>query len=139
QLIIMALPNDHTGGTSPGKPTPAAQVADNDLAMGRIIEALSKSKFWESTAVLAIEDDPQNGWDHVSGYRTTCYVAGGYVKRHAVVSAQYNTTSVVRTIELMLGLPPMNLLDASATPMTACFAEAADLAPFTAVPNQQAL
>ncbi|MEA3210255.1 MAG: hypothetical protein QOE70_3312 [Chthoniobacter sp.] len=136
QLIIMLLPNDHTSGTSPGKPTPAAMVADNDLALGRIVEAVSKSKFWPETCIFAIEDDPQAGWDHVSGYRTTCYVASPYARRGATVSTQYNQTSVVRTIELMLGLPPMNIMDASATPMSDCFTETPNLAPFMAVPNQ---
>jgi hypothetical protein len=139
QLMIMALPNDHTGGTSPGKPTPAAQVADNDLALGQIVQAISKSKFWGETAIFAIEDDPQSGWDHVSGYRTTCYVASAYAKRHAVIGTQYNTTSLVHTIELILGLPPMNIMDASATSMSDCFSETPDLTPFAAVPNQQPL
>ena len=135
-LVIMLLPNDHTGGTSPGAPTPGAQVADNDLAFGQIVEALSHSKFWPETCIFAIEDDPQNGWDHVSGYRTTCYVASPYTKRGAVIGTQYNQTSIVRTMELMLGLPPMNIMDATATPMTDCFTDVANLAPFTSVPNQ---
>src|SRR5256885_15449232 len=101
------LPNDHTDGTNPGAPTPAAQMADNDLAFGRIVEAVSHSRFWKDTCILAIEDDPQSGWDHVSGYRTTAYVASPYTKRSEVVHTQYNTTSVLRTIELILGLPPM--------------------------------
>ncbi|MDB6152727.1 MAG: Phosphoesterase family protein [Chthoniobacteraceae bacterium] len=136
QLIIMLLPNDHTAGTNPGKATPAAMVADNDLAFGRIIEALSKSKFWPGTCLFAIEDDPQAGWDHVSGYRTTAYVASPYTKRGQTISTQYNQTSVVRTIELILGLPPMNIMDASATPMTDCFSETPNLTPFVSVPNQ---
>ncbi len=139
QLVIMALPNDHTGGVSPGKPTPGAQVADNDLAMGQIVEALSRSRFWRDTALFALEDDPQNGWDHVSGYRSTVYVAGAHVKRHAVIGTAYNTTSVVRTIELILGLPPMNIMDASATPMGDCFMDSPDLTPFTSVPNREPL
>ena len=138
-FIIMLLPNDHTGGTGAGTPTPAAQVADNDLAMGQIVEALSHSKFWPDTCLFAIEDDPQNGWDHVSGYRTTCYVVSPYTKRSAVVSTQYNQTSLVRTMELMLGLPPMNIMDATATPMADCFTDTPDLTPFTAVPNQVSL
>ncbi len=139
QLIVMTLPNDHTGGTAPGHPTPAAQVADNDLALGQIVEALSHGKYWSDTVLFALEDDPQNGWDHISGYRSTVYVASGYARRNTVVSTQYNTTSVIRTIELMLGLPPMNIMDASATPMSDCFAEAPNLAPFDAVPAQQPL
>ena len=136
QLMIMLLPNDHTAGTPANKPTPAAMIADNDLAFGRIVEALSKSKFWPETCVFAIEDDPQNGWDHVSGYRTTCYVASPWTKRGETISTQYNQTSIVRTIELILGLPPMNIMDATATPMSDCFTNTSDLRPFAAVPNQ---
>ena len=86
-------------------------------------------------AIFAIEDDPQAGWDHVSGYRTTAYCVSPYAKRGAVVSTQYNTTSVLRTIEQILGLPPMNQFDASATPMFDCFQETPDLTPFTHVAN----
>ena len=135
QLMIICLPNDHTSGTSPGSPTPAATVADNDLAFGRIVEALSHSPFWREMAILAIEDDPQGGWDHVSGYRTTAYVASPYAKRGAVVSTQYNTTSLLRTLEQILGLPPMNQFDASAVPMWDAFTDTPDFAPFVAVPS----
>ena len=135
-FTLIFLPNDHTGGTRGRGPTPGAQVADNDLALGQIVEALSKSKFWPETCVFAIEDDPQSGWDHVSGYRTTCYVASPYTKRGTRVSTQYNQLSVLRTMELMLGLPPMNQLDATATPMSDCFRVAPDLTPFVARPNQ---
>ena len=86
-------------------------------------------------AILAIEDDPQNGWDHVSGYRTTAYVASPYARRRAVVSTQYNTTSLLRTIEQILGLPPMNQFDASAEPLRDCFTDTPDLTPFTALPS----
>jgi len=134
-LSIICLPNDHTSGTRPGSPTPDAQVADNDLALGQIVEAISRSRFWPETCVLVIEDDPQNGWDHVSGFRTTAYVASPYTRRGATVSTQYNQTSLLRTMELMLGLPPMNQLDATATPMTDCFTNTPDFAPFTAVPS----
>ena len=134
-FVIFLLSSDHTSGTKPGIPTPAAQVADNDLALGRLVEAISHSKFWKDTCIFVIEDDPQAGWDHVSGFRTTAYVASPYTKRGAVVSTQYNHTSLIRTMELMLGLPPMNQLDATATPMTDCFNEVADLRPFSAVPN----
>jgi YVTN family beta-propeller protein len=134
-LVIFWLPNDHTSGTKFGSPTPAAHVADNDLAMGQIFEAVSHSRFWTNTCIFAIEDDPQNGWDHVSGYRTSAYVASAYSKRHAVVSTQYNTTSLLRTMELMLGLPPMNQMDATATPMFDCFTNTPDFAAFDAVTN----
>ena len=134
-FTLICLPNDHTSGTAEGAPTPAAQVADNDLALGRIVEALSKSPFWPQTCIFVIEDDPQAGWDHVSGYRTTAYVASPYTRRNTVVSTQYNQTSLLRTMELILGLPPMNQMDATATPLTDCFMDAPDPRPFTAVPN----
>jgi YVTN family beta-propeller protein len=138
-LVIICLPNDHTSGTKAGNPTPAACIADNDLAFGRIVEAISKSRFWNETAILAIEDDPQAGWDHVSGYRTTAYCISPYTRRGAVVKTQYNTTSILRTAEQILGLPPMNQFDATATPMFDCFTETPDFAPFTAVPSNIAL
>jgi YVTN family beta-propeller protein len=134
QLAIICLPNDHTSGTSEGLPTPAAAVADNDLAFGRIVEALSHSPFWPEMAIFAIEDDPQSGWDHVSGYRTTAYVVSPYARRGRVVGTQYNTTSLVRTLEQILGLPPMNQLDASAVPMWDAFTDTPDLTPFVARP-----
>ncbi len=134
-LVIICLPNDHTSGTRVGSPTPAASVADNDLAFGQIVEAVSHSPFWPKTCIFAIEDDPQAGWDHVSGYRTTAYVVSPYTKRKAVVSTQYNTTSILRTMELMLGLPPMNQIDATATPMADCFVETPDLTPYVVVPT----
>ncbi len=138
-LIIICLPNDHTSGTSPGKPTPGAYIADNDLAMGQIVEALSKSIFWKDSCVFAIEDDPQAGWDHVTGYRTTAYVASPYAKRGAVVSINYNQPSLLRTMELMLGLPPMNQMDAGARPMKECFTEQPNFAPFITVTNNISL
>jgi YVTN family beta-propeller protein len=135
-LIFLFLPNDHTGGTRDKFPTPGAQVADNDLALGQVVEALSHSKFWADTCLFAIEDDPQAGWDHVSGYRTTCFVASPYTKRRQTIRTQYNQTSLIRTIELILGLPPMNQMDATAAPMSDCFTATADLTPFTCVPNR---
>lgn len=134
-LVIICLPQDHTSGTGVGSPTPAACVADNDLAFGRIVEALSRSRFWNEMAIFAIEDDPQAGWDHVSGYRTTAYCVSPYAKRRALVSTQYNTTSILRTMEQILGVPPMNQFDASATPMFDCFTDTPDFAPFVALPS----
>ncbi|HWB03403.1 MAG TPA: alkaline phosphatase family protein [Verrucomicrobiales bacterium] len=134
-FCMVFLPNDHTGGTRGKTPTPAAQVADNDLAMGRLVEAITHSKFWSQTAIFAIEDDPQAGWDHVSAYRTTCYVVSPYTKRRKTISTPYNHPGLLRTMELMLGLPPMNQMDASATPMTDCFTNIPDLTPFKSVPN----
>jgi YVTN family beta-propeller protein len=134
-LIIICLPDDHTSGTKAGSPTPAAQVADNDLAFGQIVEAISRSPFWAKTCIFAIEDDPQNGWDHVSGFRTTAYVISPYTKRNTVISTQYNQTSILRSMELILGLPPMNQIDATATPMGDCFTDVPDLAPYVALPT----
>ncbi|MGD0538275.1 MAG: bifunctional YncE family protein/alkaline phosphatase family protein [Verrucomicrobiota bacterium] len=136
QLVLICLPDDHTSGTSRGSPTPSAQVADNDLALGQIVEAISHSRFWKDTVIFGIEDDPQAGWDHVSGYRTTAYCISPYTKRHTEVGTQYNTTSLVRTIEQILGLPPMNQFDATATPMADCFTATPDFTPFDAVPNR---
>jgi hypothetical protein len=138
-LMIICLPNDHTSGTRAGFQTPVAQMADHDLAFGRMVEALSHSSFWKDTCLFAIEDDPQAGWDHVSGYRTTAYVVSAYTKRNAVVGTQYNQTSLLRTIELILGLPPMNQMDATATPMSDCFMDAPDFTPYSCVPNNVAL
>jgi DNA-binding beta-propeller fold protein YncE len=135
QLILICLPDDHTSGTREGSPTPEASAADNDLAFGRIVEAISRSRFWKDTVIFGIEDDPQNGFDHVSGYRTTAYCVSPYMKRGAVVSAQYNTTSLLRTMEQILGLPPMNQFDAAATPMFDCFTDVPDFRPFEAVAN----
>jgi len=133
QLVLICLPDDHTSGTKPGMPTPRAAVADNDLALGQIVEALSHSSFWKDMVIFAIEDDPQNGFDHVSGYRTTAYLAGPYVKRGAVIHTHYNTTSILRTIEQILGIPPMNQFDATATPMFDCFTDEPDFRPFMTV------
>ena len=134
-FILICLPNNHTSGTKAGMPTPTAHVADNDRAFGQIVEALGRSSFWKETCIFAIEDDPQDGWDHVSGYRTTAFVISPFTKRGAAVSTHYNQTSLLRTMELMLGLPPMNQLDATATPMTDCFTNTPDFTPFAAVMN----
>ena len=134
-LIYVFLPCDHTNGTSPGSPTPRAMVADNDLALGQIVEAVSKSKFWPKTCIFIVEDDPQNGFDHVDGHRTVAMVISPYTKRKAVDSSNYNQTGMVKTMELILGLPPMNQLDLSATPMRNCFQSGPDLAPFACLPN----
>ncbi len=136
ELVLICLPDDHTSGTSAGSPTPSACVADNDLAFGRIVEALGRGPFWKDTVLFAIEDDPQNGWDHVSGYRTTAYCVSPYTRRGAVVSTLYNTTSILRTIEQILGLPPMNQFDASAEPLFDVFTETPDFTPFVATPNR---
>ncbi|HSA02809.1 MAG TPA: alkaline phosphatase family protein, partial [Candidatus Paceibacterota bacterium] len=136
RLVLICLPSDHTSGTSRGSPTPAACVADNDLAFGQIVQAFSHSRFWSNLVIFGIEDDPQNGWDHVSGYRTTAYVASPWAKRKTVVSTQFSTISILRTIEQILGMPPMNQFDASADPMFECFTETPDYTPFMAVANR---
>jgi YVTN family beta-propeller protein len=135
-LVLICLPDDHTSGTKEGCPTPAAYAADNDLAFGQIVEAISRSPFWKDTAIFGIEDDPQDGWDHVSGYRTTAYVISPYTKRGQVIKTAYNTISMLRTIEQILGLPPMNQFDAAAEPMFDCFRQTPDFTAFRAVPNR---
>jgi YVTN family beta-propeller protein len=135
RLVLICLPDDHTSGTRAGSPTPSACVADNDLAFGQIIEAFSHSVFWKEMAIFGIEDDPQDGFDHVSGYRTTAYLASPYAKRKQVISSQYSTISVLRTMEQILGMPPMNQFDGSAMPMADCFTDTPDFTPFESVPN----
>jgi hypothetical protein len=138
--MVMSLPNDHTSGMSPKFPTPRAMVADNDLAVGRIVEAVMHSRFADSTVIFISEDDSQNGWDHVSAYRTTGYVISKYSRLQKTVHTNYNQTSLVRTIEHILGLPPMNIIDATATPMTNCFTTTIDTAySFSAKKNLIAL
>lgn len=120
-LMVLSLPNDHTAGTSPGFPTPRAMVADNDLALGRIVQTISNSRFWDSTVIFITQDDSQSGWDHVSPYRTTGLVISPYTLGNKTVHTHYNQTSMVRTIEQILGIPPMNIIDATAEPMFDCF------------------
>ncbi len=142
-VAIHALPglntvrfgNDHTEGMSKGRPTPFAHVADNDLAVGEFIDYLSKSPVWKESVVFILEDDAQNGPDHVDAHRTTAYVAGGYVKRHFVDHSMYSTTSMLRTIELILGMAPMSQYDAAAAPMWKCFSSTADPTAFNALPS----
>ncbi|MCY1721423.1 bifunctional YncE family protein/alkaline phosphatase family protein [Prolixibacteraceae bacterium Z1-6] len=136
ELIIVALPNDHTAGTRPGFPTPRAMVADNDLALGQIIEAISNSRFWENTAIFVTEDDSQAGWDHVSAYRTVGLVASPYTRFNKTNHTNYNQVSMIRTIEQILGIPPMNIQDATAMPMFDCFTNVADNSSYVSVTNQ---
>ncbi|WP_375446532.1 bifunctional YncE family protein/alkaline phosphatase family protein [uncultured Fibrella sp.] len=135
-LMVMSLPNDHTSGMSPKFPTPRAMVADNDLAVGRIIEAVQKSKFAANTVIFITEDDSQSGWDHISAYRTTGYVISPYSKLGRTVTTNYNQTSMLRTIEQILGLPPLNVIDATALPMFDCFTDNPQPTAFTALPNR---
>lgn len=130
----LRLINDHTEGLRKGAPTPYAHTADNDLAVGMFIEYLSKSPVWKESVVFIVEDDAQNGPDHVDAHRTTAYVAGGFVKRGFVDHTMYSTSSMLRTIELILGLPPMSQYDAAAEPMWRCFSATANLNPFSSVP-----
>ncbi|MEX1238902.1 MAG: alkaline phosphatase family protein, partial [Cyclobacteriaceae bacterium] len=134
-FMLMLLPNDHTVGVNENYPTPRAAVADNDLALGQIVEAVSKSKFWNETVIFVMQDDPQSGLDHVDGKRTVAFCISPYTKRGKVVSTHYNQNSVLRTIELILGLPPLSQFDLVATPMVDCFTNKADLTPYTALPN----
>jgi DNA-binding beta-propeller fold protein YncE len=121
RLQIVRLPNDHTSGASPGLPTPTAYMAENDLALGRLVEAVSRSRFWPTTAIFVVEDDAQNGPDHIDAHRTVAYVVSPYARRNAVDSTLYSTSSMLRTIELILGLAPMSQFDAAAMPMAASF------------------
>jgi YVTN family beta-propeller protein len=138
-LVYVTLPCDHTAATKPGFPTPRAMVADNDLALGQLVEEVSRSKFWPDTCIFVVEDDPQNGFDHVDAHRTVALVISPYTKRRYVDHTNYNQTGMVKTIELILGLPPMNQLDLSATAMRACFDSRPDPAPYTSLPNRVTL
>jgi YVTN family beta-propeller protein len=129
-LSILRLGNDHTNGTRLGYPTPRAMIAENDQALGRIVEAISKSVYWKDSAIFVVEDDAQNGPDHVDAHRSVAFVASPFVRRGIVDSTLYTTSGTLRTIELILGLPPMSQYDAAAAPMYGSFQRAAALAPF---------
>jgi YVTN family beta-propeller protein len=130
RFIIMSLGEDHTSGTTPGAHTPQACVASNDLALGQLVEAVSRGKHWKETAIFVIEDDAQNGPDHVDAHRTVGLVISPYVRRGHVDSTQYSTVSMIRTIELILGLSPLSQYDAAARPMFESFTDKADLTPY---------
>jgi hypothetical protein len=129
-FTLMRLGNDHTFGAAAGKPTPFASVADNDLALGRIIEGLTKSKFWPRMAIFILEDDSQAGPDHVDSHRSPAFVISPYVRRGSVDSSFYNTTSMLRSMELMLGAKPMTVFDASSPVMYSLFQSKPDLRPY---------
>jgi|694.fasta_scaffold63500_2 DNA-binding beta-propeller fold protein YncE len=133
QFITMHLPNDHTSGTRVGKLTPTAMVAQNDAALGKVIEAITKSKFWASSAIFVIQDDVQNGSDHVDAHRSVALAISPYVRRNHVDSTMYSTSGMLRTMELILGVEPMTQFDAAALPMYHSFQATADLRPFTAL------
>ncbi|MFI5178784.1 MAG: alkaline phosphatase family protein [Vicinamibacterales bacterium] len=130
-LSILRLPNDHTSGLSAGSPTPRAMIAENDQALGRLVDVVSHSRYWNDSAIFVLEDDAQNGPDHVDAHRSVALIASPYVKRGAVDSTLYTTSGMLRTMELILGLPPMSQYDASAHPMYNAFTNTTALAPFT--------
>jgi YVTN family beta-propeller protein len=130
QFQIVRLGNNHTEGTRPGARTPRAHVADNDLAVGRLVEAVTNSQYWATTAIFILEDDAQNGPDHVDAHRSIAFVVSPYTKRRFVDSTMYTTAGMLRTMELILGLPPMSQYDAAATPMYNCFTSTANLTPY---------
>jgi hypothetical protein len=133
RLTLLRIGNDHTSGVAAGKYTPRAAMADNDWALGMIVEAVSKSKAWARTAIFVLEDDAQNGPDHVDSHRSPAYVLSPYTRRGAIDSTYYNTTSVLRTIGILLGIKPMTSFDAAATPMWNAFGRTANHAPYEAV------
>jgi len=128
---LLYLPNDHTGGP----PTAQAQVADNDLALGQVIEAVTRSRFGSNTVIFVNEDDPQSGYDHVDAHRSLCLVISPYTKRGQVISTFYNQAGVLHTMERILGLPPMNQQDAMAPLMFECFTNVPNFTPYAALPN----
>ncbi len=134
RLQIVRLGNDHTFGTSRGKPTPTSMLAENDLAVGRFVELISRSKFWSQTAIFVVEDDAQNGPDHVDAHRTLALCISPYTRGRGKDSTMYSTCSMLRTMEMILGLKPMSQFDAAATPMTAAFLPKANATPFAAKP-----
>lgn len=133
QFSTIRFGNDHTEGLRKGSPTPFAHVADNDLAVGMFVEHLSKSPIWNESAIFILEDDAQNGADHVDAHRSTAYLAGGFVKRNFTDHTMYSTSSMLRTMELILGMPPMTQYDAAAVPMWRCFDNVAVSSDFKAV------
>jgi len=136
RLQIVRLPNDHTSGTASNKYTPTAQVADNDLAFGMFVDAISHSRFWPQTAIFVVEDDAQNGSDHVDAHRTIAFVISPYTRRRVTDSTMYSTSSMLRTMELILGLKPMSQFDAAALPMFNSFTSRADTTPYQLRPAQ---
>jgi YVTN family beta-propeller protein len=134
---FLRLPNDHTSGTTPGAPTPRTYVADNDLALGKLVDSVSHSKYWKNTAIFVTEDDAQNGPDHVDAHRTVSMVISPYTQTGRVDSTFYSTASMLRTIELFAGLRPLTQFDAYATPMIGSFTNKPNFAPYTAARPSQ--
>jgi DNA-binding beta-propeller fold protein YncE len=139
RLSLIQLPNDHTASTYPGYPTPRAMVAENDLALGKLVEEISKSKFWKESAIFVIEDDAQDGPDHVDSHRSVALIISPYVRRRTVDSTMYTTSGMLRTMELILGLEPLSQYDAAATPAYASFQEQPDTKPFVHLPARISL
>jgi YVTN family beta-propeller protein len=138
-LVIALLPSNHTNGTTPNSHTPSAMAADNDLAVGQIVEALSQTAFWKRMAIFVVEDDAQGGVDHVDGHRTVALAISPYTRRGLIDSTFYSQQSMVKTIELILGLPAMSLFDRIATDMRASFSDRPDLTPYQSVTPKQPL
>jgi YVTN family beta-propeller protein len=138
-LVMIQMPSDHTEGTTPGFSTPRACLADNDLAIGQVVEGISHSRFWKSTLILIVEDDAQDGLDHVDGHRTVALAVSPYTKRGSIDSTFYSQVSMVKTIELILGVPPMSLFDLIANDMRQSFQQTADLTPYQAVEPKQSI
>lgn len=134
-LVLIHLPNDHTAGSAKNEPTPAAMNADNDLALGKMVDLISHSKYWKDSAMFVTEDDSQAGTDHVDGHRTNGYVVSPYARSGLVDSHYWSQTNMVRTIEQILGLPPMNQMDLAASPMRDLFTDTPDLTPYEVKPN----
>ncbi len=134
QFSTIRISNDHTSGQRKGKIAPRSAVADNDLAVGRLLDHLSHSPIWKESVVFILEDDAQNGPDHIDAHRSPAFVIGPYVKRKAVVSTMYSTSGFLRTMELILGLPPMSQYDAAAVPLFECFTATPDFTPYTVKP-----
>jgi len=138
-FVYLTLPNDHTDGASPGKPTPKALIADNDLGLGQIVQLISHSAIWKNSAIFVVEDDSQDGADHVDAHRMPAFVISPYARKGAVVHTRYDQYSAVRTMELILGLRPLALTDALATPMYDAFTTQPDFTPYTAIKPTQSL
>jgi hypothetical protein len=133
EFLMVRLGNDHTSGTSAGQPTPQSMVADNDYAVGQLVELISNSPFWKDTAICILEDDSQAGYDHVDSHRSTAYVISPFIRKGTVDSRFYNTDSMLRTIELLLGMPPMSQFDAVAPPFQMFGPIASNIEPYKAI------
>jgi len=141
-LVMIQLPSNHTAGTSAGWCTPRACVADNDLAVGRIVDALTRSPFWKDMAIFVVEDDAQDGVDHVDGHRTVALAVSPFTRKGSVDSTFYNHPSLLKTIELMLGLPALSMFDLVASDLGRSFiapGETPDFSPFSAITPTQSI